>query len=162
LKLLSNYAPQAKVKGVVERVEVYYHGEKEDMSDSLRAIADASDKALADRFKSTGRKVLTGSVDEAFRVEGEPLQFEHLCIRIYITSEVEMGEGDKGVFANQMKTVVGKKMVGEYKTEKGEIIDAVFGSQSIDNRIVLSPYIIGMYNVLLDLSGQEAVAAYES
>jgi hypothetical protein len=162
LKLLSNYAPQAKVKGVVERIEVYYHGEKEDMSDSLRAIANASDKVLADRFKSTGRRVLTGSVDEAFRVEGEPLQFEHLCVRIYITSEVEMGEGDKGVFANQMKTVVGKKMVGEYKTEKGEIIDAVFGAQSIDNRIVLSPYIIGMHNVLLDLIGQEALAAYES
>jgi hypothetical protein len=162
LKLLSNYAPQAKVKGVVERVEVYYHGEKEDMSDSLRSIANASDKALAERFKSTGRKVLTGSVDEAFRVEGEPLQFEHLCVRIYITSDVDMGEGDKGVFANQMKTVVGKKMVGEYKTEKGDIIDAVFGAQSIDNRIVLSPYVIGMYSVLLDLAGQEALAAYES
>jgi len=162
LKLLSNYAPQAKVKGIVERIEVYYHGEKEDMSDSLRAIANAADKTLAERFKSTGRKVLTGSVDEAFRVGGEPLQFEHLCIRFYITSEVEMGEGDKGVFANQMKTVVGKKMVSEYKTEKGETIDAVFGAQSIDNRIVLSPYIIGMYNVLLDLAGQEAVAAYES
>jgi hypothetical protein len=162
LKILSNLAPQAKVKGVVERIEAYYHGDKEDMSDSLRAIADASDKVFADRFKSTGRKVLTGNVDEAFRVEGEPLQYDHLCIRIYITSEVIMGEGDKGVFANQMKTVVGKKLVGEYRTEKGEMIDAVFGAVSIDNRIVESPYVIGMYNILSDLVGQEAVAAYES
>jgi hypothetical protein len=162
LKLLSNYAPQAKVKGVVERIEVYYHGEKEDMSDSLRKIADASDKDLAARLSSTNRRVLTGSVDEAFRVEGEPLQFEHMCIRVYITSDVHMGEGDKGVFANQMKTVVGKKSTAEYKTEKGELIDAVFGSTSIDNRIVHSPYIIGMYSVLSDLVGQEALAAYES
>jgi hypothetical protein len=162
LKLLSNYAPQAKVKGIVERIEVYYHGEKEDMSDSLRKIADAGDKDLAARLSSTNRKVLTGSVDEAFRVEGEPLQFEHMCIRVYITSDVSMGEGDKGVFANQMKTVVGKKSTAEYKTEKGELIDAVFGSTSIDNRIVNSPYIIGMYSVLSDLVGQEALAAYES
>ena len=162
LKILSNLAPQAKVKGVVERVEVYYHGDKEDMSDSLQAIANASDKVLAERLKSQGRKVLTGSVDEAFRVEGEPLQYEHLCIRIYITSEVEMGEGDKGVFANQMKTVVGKKLVGDYRTESGEVIDAVFGAKSIEDRIVESPYIIGMHNVLLDLTAQEAIAAYES
>jgi hypothetical protein len=101
-------------------------------------------------------------VDEAFRVEGDPLQLEHLCIRIYITSEMEMGEGDKGVFANQMKSVMGKKLVGEWKTESGAIIDAVFGATSIENRIVESPVIIGMHNVLLDLSGQEAVTAYES
>jgi hypothetical protein len=162
LKILSNQAPQAKVKGIVERVEVYYHGEKEDMSESLRAIANASDKVLAERFKSTNRRVLTGSVDEAFRVEGEPLQFEHLCIRVYITSEVGMGEGDKGVFANQGKTVVGKMMVGEYRTESGEIIDAVFGASSFENRIIESPYLIGMHTVLLDLTVDEALAAYES
>jgi hypothetical protein len=162
LKLLSNYAPQAKVKGMVERIEVYYHGEKEDMSDSLRKIADAGDKDLAVRLSSANRKVLTGSVDEAFRVEGEPLQLEHMCIRVYITSDVSMGEGDKGVFANQMKTVVGKKSTAEYTTEKGEVIDAVFGATSIDNRIVNSPYIIGMYSVLSELVGQEALAAYES
>lgn len=162
LRILSNAAPQAKVKGIVERIEVFYHGEKEDMSESLQAIASVSDKALAERFKSTGRKVLTGSVDEAFRVEGDPLQFEYLCIRVYITSEVEMGEGDKGVFANQMKSVVGKKMIAEYSTESGEQIDAVFGAISIENRIVTSPIVIGMHNVLLDLVGQEMLAAYES
>ena len=162
LKILSNFAPQAKVKGTVERVEVYYHGEKEDMSESLRAIANASDKMLAERFKASNRKVLTGSVDEAFRVEGDPLQFEHMCIRVYITSEVDMGEGDKGVFANQMKTVVGKKLVGSYRTESGEEIDAVFGAKSIEDRIVESPYIIGMHTVLLDLLVDKAVAAYES
>ena len=162
LKILSNAAPQAKVKGVVERIEVYYHGDKEDMSDSLRSIANTGDKALAERFKAVGRNVLTGSVDEAFRVEGDPLQMDYMCIRVYITSEVDMGEGDKGVFANQMKSVAGKKMAADYRTESGEQIDAVFGAISIENRIVESPVAIGMYSVLLDLIGQEAVAAYES
>lgn len=162
LKVLSNAAPQAKVKGRVERVEVYYHGDKEDMSDTLRAIADMADKDLMSRLKSAGKQVMTGSVDEAFRVEGDPLQLDNLCIRIYITTEVGMGEGDKHVISNQMKSVVGKKLTSEYRTESGEVIDVIYGTQSIDNRVVESPILIGMYNVLLDLIGQEAVAAYES
>lgn len=162
LKNLSNLAPQAKTRGVIERIEVYYHGDKEDMSPSLLAIANAGDKELAERFKSVGRRVMTGSVDEAFRVEGEPLQLDQMCIRIYITSEMSMGEGDKGVYANQGKSVVGKKMSGSYRTESGQELDSVFGAISFENRIVHSPYIIGMSNVLLELHGQEAVDAYES
>lgn len=162
LKMLSNQAPQAKVKGAVERVEVFYHGDIEDMSDSLQVIASKSDLQLAKRLKSIGKPVLTGSVDDGFRVDGESLPYNYLAIKVYITSRVVMGEGDKGVFANQMKSVFGKKMVGEMRTEKGEIIDAVFGSKSIEDRIVLSPYIIGTTNVLLDLAAQAAVAAYRS
>jgi hypothetical protein len=162
LRNLSNQAPTAKVKGVIERIEVYYHGDKEDMSKSLAAIASASDKAMAARLKSVGKVVMTGSVDEAFRVEGEPLQYDTMCIRIYITSTIEMGEGDKGVFASQMKSVVGEKMIAEYRTQSGERIGACFGLASIDNRIVDSPYLIGYYSVISELIGNEAVAAYES
>jgi predicted RNA methylase len=39
-------------------------------------------------------------------------------------------------------------------------IDAVFGARSIDDRIVLSPIIIGTTNVVLELIGKEAVKAY--
>lgn len=162
LKILSNQAPQAKVKGVVERVEVYYHGDLEDMSDSLRSIAQASDKEFAERFRSIGQTVLTGSVDEAFRVDGEPLPLDTLCIRVYVTSEMSTGEGDKGVFANQMKSVAGKKFTGNYETEKGETIDSIFGAKSIEDRIVESPYIIGTTNVLLRLAGKRFAAAYRS
>lgn len=162
LKILSNQAPQAKVNGVVERIEVYYHGDKEDMSDSLSAIVTASDRILAERFKSIGQQVLTGAVDEAFRVDGDPLPYDSLCIRVYMTSAMETGEGDKGVFANQMKSVVGKKFVGDYKTESGEEIHAIFGAKSIEDRIVSSPYIIGTTNVLLELAGKRMVAAYRS
>lgn len=162
LRILSNQSPQAKVKGVVERVEVFYHGEIEDMSESLASITTQSDKELAKRLKAVNKPVLTGAVDDAFRVDGESLPYNYLAIRVYVTSQVEMGEGDKGVFANQMKSVFGKKMVNEIRTEDGEVIDAVFGSKSIEDRIVLSPYLIGTTNVLLDLVAQAAVAAYRS
>jgi len=162
LRIVENQSPQAKVKGVVERVEVYYHGDKEDMSDSLRSIANAGDKQLADRLKSIGKTPLTGSVDEGFRIDGDPLPLDTLAIRVYITSHLSAGEGDKGVFANQMKTVFGKKFVGDYRTESGEAIDAIFGQKSIDDRVVHSPIMIGTTNVLLRVIGKKAYEAYKS
>lgn len=162
LRIVENQSPQAKVKGIVERVEVYYHGDKEDMSDSLRVIANAADKQLADRLKSIGKTPLSGSVDEGFRIDGDPLPLDTMAIRVYITSQLSAGEGDKGVFANQMKTVFGKKFVGEYRTESGEQIDAIFGQKSIDDRVVHSPIMIGTTNVLLRVIGKKAYEAYKS
>ena len=46
LQSLGAMTPKAKKNGVVERIEVFYNGDKEDMSESLRAIADAADRRL--------------------------------------------------------------------------------------------------------------------
>jgi hypothetical protein len=161
LKVLSAQAPQANARGVVERIEVYYHGDKEDMSESLRAIASASDRAMGQRCKAAGQKPFTGSVDEGFRIEGDPLALDTMSIRIYITSDVSAGVGDKGVFGNQMKTVFGEILPAPLKTEDGQEVDAIFGQKSIADRIVLSPELIGTTTVLLDVIGKKALQAYE-
>jgi hypothetical protein len=160
LKVLSAHAPQAKFKGVVERIEVYYHGDMEDMSQSLQAIVEASDRDLVRRAKSAGKKAFTGQVDEGYRVEGNPLALDTAAIQIYLTAEVPAGVGDKGVFANQMKTVFGRVLENDWKTESGLVIDAVFGAKSIADRIVTSPYVIGTTTTLLDVIGKKAVAIY--
>lgn len=162
LRVLSAQTPQAKTKGIVERVEVFYHGEKEDMSDSLKAIANAGDRDMAKRNVAAGKKPFTGSVDEGFRVDGNPLALDTVAIRIYITGEVAAGVGDKGVFANQMKTVFGEIMSGEVTSESGKVIDAIFGQKSIADRIVLSPEVIGTTATLLDVIGKKALKAYRS
>lgn len=162
LRNLSAQVPLSKTKGVVERIEVFYHGDKEDMSESLRQLTNMSDREMAKRHKSAGRKGFTGSTDEGFRVDGEPLALDTVAIQIYITADVSAGVGDKGVFANQMKTVFGKVMENELKTESGTIIDCVFGYKSVYDRIVNSPAIIGTTTTLLDVIAQRAVAAYKS
>lgn len=160
LRVLSAQTPQAKAKGEIERIEVYYHGDKEDMSESLRALANASDREMGKRYRSAGRKPFTGSVNENFRVDGEPLALDTLCIKIYITSDVPAGVGDKGVFCNQMKTVFGQVMSDNVKTESGQHIGAIFGQKSIADRIVLSPEIIGTTTTLLDVIAKKAITAY--
>ena len=161
LRLLSSQAPAAKVKGTIDKIEVFYNGELEDMSDSLRALATASDRELSKKYKSHGKVGFTGSVSEDFRVEGDPLTLDTCAIKIYMTGDVAAGVGDKGVFCNQMKTVFGEVMTDEMLTETGEKIDAVFGYVSIAARIVLSPELIGTTNTLLDVVTKEAVKIYK-
>lgn len=94
LKLLSGQAPMAKVKGTIDKIEVFYNGEKEDMSDSLRSIADLSDREMSKASRSAGKTPFTGSVTEAFRVDSDPLAMDTAVIRIFITSNVQAGVGD--------------------------------------------------------------------
>jgi len=160
LRVLSASTPQAKMKGVVERIEIYYHGEKEDMSESLKELVTNSDRELARRNKAMGKKAFTGRVDESFRIEGEALALDTLNIRIYITGDVAAGVGDKGVFCNQMKTVFGNVFDQKVTSESGVEIDAIFGNTSFNNRIVLSPYIIGTTTTLLDVISSKASKLY--
>jgi hypothetical protein len=68
----------------------------------------------------------------------------------------------KGVFANQLKTVFGRVMPVAPKTQSGVEIDAIFGAESVDARIVRSPFIIGTTTTLLNVIAKKAVEAYNS
>ena len=57
--------------------------------------------------------------------------------------------GDKGVFANQMKSVISDVFTDKVTTDSGEKVDAFFSYKGILNRIVLSPILIGTTNRLL-------------
>ncbi|MBB5409294.1 hypothetical protein HDG34_003235 [Paraburkholderia sp. HC6.4b] len=162
LRVLSAQTPQAKAKGVIERVDVFYHGEVEDMSPTLAKIVATTDAQMIRRARATGRKAFTGSVDEAFRVEGNPLQLDTAAIQIYITSDVPAGVGDKGVFGNQLKTVFGEVMERDMFTESGVKIGAVFGAKSVADRIVSSPELIGTTTTVLDVIAMAAVDLYRS
>jgi hypothetical protein len=162
LKRLSAKAPKAKVKGVIDRYEVYYHGALEDMSESLRELTLRSDKALATQRKATGKPVITGAVSEEYRVGGTPLAIDTLELKVYLTKSAGAGVGDKGVFANQMKSVFGEVMDYSLTTASGETVDAAFAQRSFDKRVVLSPEIIGTTTTLLKLMGTQAAKIYHS
>lgn len=160
LKLLGSQAPMAKVNGVIDRIEVYYHGDIEDMSESLKKITRESDRALVARCKSLDKKPYTGSVDEGFRSEGQSLKLDTLVIRFYISTENSFGGGDKLVYANQMKSVVGEIMDEPLLTENGTEVDVQFGRRSIFARIVNSPDLIGTTTTLLEVIGKKAFDIY--
>lgn len=162
LKVLGSPSPQAKIKGTIERIEVYYNGELEDMSESLRAIVTNSDKRIKARNISVGKKAYTGSVSDEFRIGTDPLLMDTACIRIYMGAMVAAGSGDKAVFANQLKTVIGRVYNDNVRTESGIQIDALFGATSLAARIVTSPYLIGTTTTLLKVLADRAIKAYKS
>ena len=94
LRILSAQTPQAKTIGKIERIEVFYNGMIEDMSDSLRSIVTTYDREFSKRNRAAGKTAYTGSVDEGFRIEGDPLSLDTLAIKVYITGEVPAGVGD--------------------------------------------------------------------
>ena len=161
LKRLSNVAPRAGVMGTVEKIEVFYHGDKRDMSLTLKKLADKSDTDMAQSAKASNRPVISGRVTDEYRVEGTPLELDHAEIRIYITVVAGTGVGDKAVFGHQMKSTVSEVQKYEMHTEEGEEIDATFGYRSVANRGVMSPSIIGTTITLLDKVGKMAVDIYE-
>lgn len=166
LKELESQSPKAKVKGIVEKVVVYYNGELEDMTETLKKLVMESNKRLNDDNESINGKSenkLTGNTVglENFKVGSNPLYPDTACIRFYITSDVSAGIGDKGVFSNQLKTVFGN-VFDTVTTEDGEEIDAIFGQKSEADRIVNSAAIMGTTNTLEEVISKKIVAVYES
>lgn len=162
LKMLSSNTPKSKMSGRVERIEVFYHGDTEDMSESLLSIAKTADKERKKRLKGLGKTATSGQVDGSTRIDKDPLDVDSAAIRIYITGNVGAGVGDKGVFGNQMKSVFSNVMSGINQTESGEDLDALFSYMSISNRIVLSPEVMGTTNTLLRVMSKKVAERYFS
>ena len=162
LKLMGSRTPMAKFAGVVDRLEVFYHGDKDDMGESLRAIADASDKRLKKRRKEQGKKEVTGEVDGTIRIDKNALDLDTAAIQVIMSGSLGAGVGDKGVFGHQLKTVFSHVMTGENRTQSGEDIDAMFGYMSVSNRVVISPEVMGTTNTLLRKISKKVAETYFS
>lgn len=160
LRRLSASTPKAKVVGTVSKIEVFYHGDFEEMSENLQVIAAESDKERKALARALGEKAFTGQVDTSFRVSGKALDPDTLAIKIYIDHDVPAGVGDKGVFGNQMKTVVSRVFTGVHTTEDGTPLGAKFGNASVEQRMVLSPKLIGTTNMLLSVLSKHVAAVY--
>ena len=59
-----------------------------------------------------------------------------------------------------MKTVFSRVMQGTNTTESGEPLDAIFGNTSIEERMVLSPKLMGTTNTLLKVLSKHVAAVY--
>lgn len=160
LKMVDTQTPKAGVSGVIDKIEVYYHGIKDDLSTSLKTIVDKADKLQKEKAVRLGKPVYTGQVDGSLRIQGEPLALNKACIRIYITSVVETGGGDKGVFCNQLKSVFSDVSEDPYHTEDGRVVDAIFGGKSVHNRIVNSPLEIAVAATVLVALAEVVVEDY--
>lgn len=145
---LSSSSPTAGVRGYLDSIEVVYHGELEDMSESVREFVKKYDRRRKAKSKfSRDPMAETGQVGSEWRVDGVPLPYNHLAIYFHIVHELEMEGGSKLVFGNQLKATVISKMIGENYGEKDKRkLNAKFSRVSADDRMVGSIYFIATAN----------------
>lgn len=147
LQKLSGSNPKAKFAGTVTRVEVFYMGEPETMSESIREIVETDNKRRAKLKRETNKDITTtGRVNRSTYIAGEKLIAGTVAIAVYIDADLDQGVGDKAVFCNQLKTIHGAKLIGENRTKVGVKLNALFGYRSVNDRIVNSPIMQGSIN----------------
>ena len=150
LDALSMVTPRAQASGYIERIEVFYFGDKDNMSESLRKTVTRLDKERSKDNAELGRdSSITGKVTSPINVGGVQLKPGNVAIKIYIAKEYNSSAGDKGVFGNQLKTVVGDVYNEPIVSFGGITVDAIFSYASVANRIVRSPEKMGTTNLLL-------------
>lgn len=144
LMRLDTHSPKAGSKGTINNIEVYYHGEIEDMRPKLAAFVKEADRRRAKAAKnSKDPKATTGRVDGSFRVDGIPLAYGSVAVFFYITTDADMSGGDKGVIANQMKTTIQYVYTQRAYTDSNVTIQGYFGREGVEARIVGSIHEIG-------------------
>ncbi|QXO10131.1 hypothetical protein pEaSNUABM37_00170 [Erwinia phage pEa_SNUABM_37] len=163
LRVFSNDNPKAKVVGRVAKIDVLYRGNIEDMSESLAIIANRSDRERRKLNRALrGTDAETGEVMGGLRIGGDTLEPKQAVIYVYLITPMPTIIGDKGVFANQMKSTFGYIYDDQILTVSGKEVGAIFSNLSIANRMVTSPYIIGAMNSYLDTVTKNAFKLWRS
>ena len=151
---------RAETKGKVVALEAVYSGDPEDMTESLRAIVEKLDRERSQAAKDQGKPRVDGSVPPGFRVDGTIVDHGTCVLRVRIEVLQEMRNGSKIVTSHEMKSVTGRTWDKPYETESGQKVDLFFGYQTLQNRIVNSPEIIGTTNNLMVAATKAVIKAY--
>lgn len=157
---LNTLSKKAETKGKVVAMEAVYCGDPEEMTESLKTIVEKLDRERSQSAKDQGKPRVDGSVNAGFRVDGMVLSHNTCVIRVRIEVLQEMRNGSKIVTSHQMKSVTSRTWDEPYETESGQRVDLFFGYQSLQNRIVNSPEIIGTTNNLMVAASKAVIKAY--
>lgn len=162
LRMMSSATPTAGAVGTVSKIEVFYHGDPDDMSDSLLELVNSHDRRRRKLARQLGKQAISGQVDQSLRIDGNGLELDHVAIKVYITHRESMGIGDKFVVANQLKSIIGHRLQGVNETASGRNLNAIFGSKSVMDRIVLSALLMGMSISVQTAIGEKAAQMWMS
>jgi hypothetical protein len=94
LQSLASLSPKAKVRGVIDRYEVKYNGDIQDMSSSLKKLVSKLDKEIYEETKGTEHEITSNRVTSEYRSDGKNLNLDTLELKIFIKYKVNQAVGD--------------------------------------------------------------------
>lgn len=161
LESISTFSPRAKYKGVIDRIEVKYNGDIEDMSPSLQKLVGKLDRELYKRTKGSTYEAKNNKVGGEYNAGGSKLNIDTLELKVYIRVNLDMDVGNKWVFGNQAKTVGGDVYTHYIKgVETGDHVDAMFAYIGFVHRIIDSPIRMGLLSRLTRHMGNKIAKDY--
>jgi len=164
LKELNKDAPKAKSAGVVERIDVFYYGQRDEMHPTLRKLANASDKRRKKRVKQLKQTLESenGMVTSSVNFGGNKIQPNTAVIKYYITKrDLPTVSGNKTVNGAQLKNTVSQQLADPIPSvDSDEEALAYFSYNGNNNRVVLSPMEQGLGNRALMLATKKGCEIY--
>lgn len=155
---------RSKHNGEVVGIHVYHSAEvlNASLTQFIQKVT-AKSKRKANVTKGTRKEEKYSTVTlvpAGTRIQGVQISDTDVLIIFSIKSNIACGIGDKIIFDNSLKSVVGRVEEKPITTEEGKVVDAVFGANSIQNRIITSPLIYGIADRILEQAEQDIIKMY--
>lgn len=167
LAKLNRKTPRAKFSGRIVKIDMYHKCDITDMTPGLKGIA-----ALIYKEKKAQEQAAIGTINQT---DFEPhLQIKHtdrigmtdldedtVILRYYIQQDMTMNAGDKIEFDSSLKSITTYLEENDWEVEDGSIkLQGLFSSIGINNRIVISPMVTGIGNLLMEKLEQQVLDMY--
>jgi len=161
--------PKAEYAGTISKIDVFYAANIDDMTPSLAKVVRSINLAKNKRRKYASD---TGQADEhpmptqvpvGTKFKDVTFEEDTVLLLFYITESIGMDSGSKIIFGNQLKSTVSTIFDPEdIVAESGKQIDAVFGSSSINARIISSIFTTSRVEASLDDAEQHILDIWDS
>lgn len=164
---LTQDSPRSKYAGVVAEISIYFACEYEDLDPSIKALVkkyDQKHRAIRSALVGTtrdGQHQAPGQVTPGLKYHGVDFIENTVVIEFIISEDMSLGQGDKIVVMNANKSVISAVMEKQPITESGRPLDMVFGTTSLYNRIVNSPFEVGAANLVLETTETNALDIWD-
>lgn len=163
---LNRETPRARYHGVVAEISIFYACDPSALHPTIQKILKGQMKEYRARIaaekgtRKEGNFKPPGQVPVGLKYHGVAFDQDTVLIEFMITEDIVAGQGDKICIANANKTVISDTMEYAPYTRSGTVVDLIYGTTSTFNRIVNSPFIIGMINRLMGHAEHVLTAEY--
>lgn len=166
LSEMTRSAPRAKEGGSIANIKVFYGCPLSEMTPSLQKFVRKMVSPVNER-----NKFAKGTKQEMFFPKSNPLpkgsklsggfiDDETIIVKFYIKSPINLSGGDKVSVDSSLKSTTKRILPKPLVAEDGTVIDMVFAGTSVQNRIILSPVIVGTLETLLVNAEKRLIGAY--
>lgn len=166
MERLNRQTPSAGYTGTISKIRMLYSCEREQLSDSLKSILKVYEKDVRDMFKALNPDPNAklpekpGWVAPGTKYHGVDFTSNTVVIEFMIQETLDVAEGDKICVANANKSIASYVSEKQHYTESGIPVDILFSTTSIINRIVASPFMVGLNERVMETLKEKALDIY--